>query len=241
MDLGMQAQAMGYDRTPAMFSPEGHLLQVEYAGKTVKLGAASIGMVCSDGVLIVADKRIKDELMLPSSAAKIYEIDSHIGGTAAGILSDARIIIDKVQLYAQQHRVTYDSPIDTETIIKEIADTQQLFSAYGGTRPLGINMMVAGIDKDSLACLFVTDVIGNYFGYKATAIGENDEKIKELLRKEYKDSLTIEQGISASLGIFLKILGKNFDILRFEAALINRKEKKFKRIVGNELQKYTKS
>src|SRR3989338_8050254 len=125
MDLGMQAQAMGYDRASTMFSPEGHLLQVEYAAKTVKLGAASIGISCSDGVLIVADKRIKDELMLPSSAAKIYEIDSHIGATAAGILSDARILIDRAQLHAQQHKVTYGSMIDTESIVREMANSQQ--------------------------------------------------------------------------------------------------------------------
>ena len=71
MPIDLQNQAMGYDRAATMFSPDGHLLQVEYAAKTVKLGAASIGISCSDGVLILADKRIKDELMLPSSAAKI--------------------------------------------------------------------------------------------------------------------------------------------------------------------------
>ena len=240
MDLGMQAQAMGYDRASTMFSPEGHLLQVEYAAKTVKLGAASIGISCSDGVLILADKRIKDELMLPSSAAKIYEIDSHIGATAAGILSDARVLIDRAQLHAQQHRVTYDSIIDTESIVKEMANSQQMFTAYGGARPLGINVLAVGVDNDDSAHLFITDVMGNYFGYKATAIGENDEKIKEILRKEYKENLTIDQGISLSLKIFSRILGKNFDIMRFEAALIRKKEKKFKRIVGVELQKYIK-
>lgn len=240
MELGTQAQIMGYDRTPAMFSPEGHLLQVEYAEKTVKLGAASIGMTCVDGVVIVADKKIKDELMLPKSAAKIYEIDSHIAATAAGILSDARTLVDKAQLLAQQHRVTYDSAIDTESIVREIADIQQILTSYGGTRPLGVNMLVAGVNVDNSTHLFVTDVIGNYFGYKATAIGEDDEKIKELLRKEYKETLTIEEGIKASLRIFRRILGKNFDIIRFEAAYVKKKEKEFKRISGEGLSKFLK-
>ncbi len=240
MELGTQAQVMGYDRTPAMFSPEGHLLQVEYAEKTVKLGAASIGMTCVDGVLIVSDKKIKDELMLPKSAAKIYEIDSHIAAAAAGFLSDARILIDKAQLLAQQHRVTYDSAIGTESIVREIADIQQLFTSYGGTRPFGVNMLVAGVNADNSNHLFVTDVIGNYFGYKATAIGENDEKIRELLRREYKETLTIEEGIRTSFRIFRRILGKNFNIRRFEAAYIEKKEKEFKRISGEELTKFLK-
>jgi len=49
MPIDMQHQAMGYDRTATMFSPEGHLLQVEYAEKTVRLGSSSVGMKCSDG------------------------------------------------------------------------------------------------------------------------------------------------------------------------------------------------
>ena len=82
----MQHQVMGYDRSATMFSPDGHILQVEYAEKTVRLGSASIGIVCADGVVILADKRINDSLMIAESANKIFEIDEHIVATAAGIL-----------------------------------------------------------------------------------------------------------------------------------------------------------
>jgi len=98
--MDMQHQAMGYDRTATMFSPEGHLLQVEYAEKTVRLGSSSIGMVCSDGVFIIADKRVEDKLVVRESASKISEIDSHIIASSAGILSDARILIERHRFYA---------------------------------------------------------------------------------------------------------------------------------------------
>ena len=240
MDMPMQHQIMGYDRTSAIFSPDGHLLQVEYAEKTVKLGSGSIGMITSDGVVVVADKRIKDKLMIPESSTKIYEIDSHIAATAAGILSDARILTEKSQLSAQQHRLTYDSPINTEMIVKEIADLKQNFTQYGGARPFGISMLVTGIDKDGAKSLFTTDVTGNYFGFTATAIGENDEKIKEILRKEYKESLNVDDGLKLSLDIFKRIMGKNFDVNRFEAAYVKSKEKTFKRLSGNDLKKFLK-
>ena len=58
----MPHQLMGYDRAITMFSPDGRLLQVEYAKKTVRLGNAAIGMVCKDGVLLVTDKRLVDKL-----------------------------------------------------------------------------------------------------------------------------------------------------------------------------------
>ena len=118
MPIDMQHQAMGYDRTATMFSPEGHLLQVEYAEKTVRLGSSSLGMVCSDGVFILADRRVGDSLVVADSATKVHEIDSHIISSVAGITSDARVLIEKAQVLAQQHRITYDSPIEPELIAK---------------------------------------------------------------------------------------------------------------------------
>ena len=171
--MEMQHQAMGYDRTATMFSPDGHLLQVEYAEKTVRLGVSSIGMVCSDGVFIIADKRIHDKLIVSESASRIHEIDSHVIASAAGITSDARVLIEKAQVLAQQHRVTYDSPIEPELIIKEISNAKQQFSQYGGARPFGVSMMLAGLN-DKTPELYISDVTGNYLGYKANAIGEDE-------------------------------------------------------------------
>src|SRR3990172_6307223 len=201
MPIDMQHQAMGYDRTATMFSPEGHLLQVEYAEKTVRLGSASVGMVCSDGVFLLADKRIKDKLIVESSANKVYEIDSHIVASVAGIVSDARILIERAQLIAQQHRITYDSPIEPELIIKEIANTKQQFTQYGGARPFGVSLMIAGI-RSKKPELYTSDITGNYFSYHANAIGENDEKIREKLREHYKPELNIKKGVKLALDIF---------------------------------------
>ncbi|MEM2822457.1 MAG: proteasome subunit alpha, partial [Candidatus Pacearchaeota archaeon] len=101
-DGDFQSQLMGYDRASTLFSPEGRIFQVEYAEKTVRLGADSMGFVCKDGVLLMADKRMLDSLMVGKSIFKIYEIDNHIIASAAGILSDARVLIERAQLYAQQ-------------------------------------------------------------------------------------------------------------------------------------------
>ncbi len=237
MPVDMQHQMMGYDRAATMFSPDGHILQVEYAEKTVRLGSASIGIVCKDGLVIVADKKVKDKLIVSESANKIYEIDEHIVASAAGILSDARILIERAQLISQQHRVTYDSPIDVESVIKEIANIMQAFTQYPGARPFGVSIMSGGLNKE--AKLFVSDVTGNYVAYKAIAIGENDEKIKEQLRKNYKEDITIEEATKLALKIFKDVLGKNFNIERFDVGFID-KSKKLKRISGDRLKKYLK-
>ena len=175
MPIDMQHQQMGYDRTATMFTPEGHLLQVEYAEKAVRLGSSSIGMVCSDGVFIIADKRVKDKLIVPESAQKVYEIDNHMMASVAGIVSDARILIDNAQVIAQQNRLTYDSEVEPELVIKEISNMKQKFTQYGGARPFGVSLLVAGISGNKPK-LYKSEITGNYFEYYANAIGENDQK-----------------------------------------------------------------
>ena len=238
MDMGtdLQNQAMGYDRTATMFSPEGHLLQVEYAEKTVRLGSSSVGMVCSDGLFIIADKRIEDKLIVKKSTNKIYEIDSHIIASVAGIIADARVLIEKAQVLSQQHRITYDSPIEPELVIKDISNIKQQFTQYGGARPFGVSLMVAGINNDKPE-LYTSDITGNYLSYNAHAIGENDEKIKDKLREKYKEGLTIKQGVKLALEIFEEIQEKKFNIDKFELVYIPKDKGKLERLEGEEINK----
>jgi len=239
MPIDMQHQAMGYDRTATMFSPEGHLLQVEYAEKTVRLGSASIGMVCTDGVLLLADKRVKDKLVVQQSANKIYEIDSHLISSVAGIVSDARVLIERAQVVAQQHRITYDSPIEPELIIKEVSNIKQQFTQYGGARPFGVSLMIGGI-KDGKPELYTSDITGNYFSYHANAIGESDEKIREKLREKYKKDLTLRKGAKLAAEILKEVQGKNFSQEQLELVYIKNDGNQPERMVGEELVNYLK-
>ncbi len=236
MPIDMQHQAMGYDRTATMFSPEGHLLQVEYAEKTVRLGSSSIGMVCSDGVFILADRRVEDRLIVPDSSTKVHEIDNHIISSVAGITSDARVLIEKAQILAQKHKVTYDSPVEPELIVKEISNIKQQFTHYGGARPFGVSLMMAGVNGKK-AELFTSDVTGNYFAYLANAIGENDDQIKEKLREKYKENMAIKQGVKLALEIFKELQGEKFDIKRFELGIIEIENPKLKKYESEEIEK----
>ena len=229
----IQHQQMGYDRAATMFAPDGHILQVEYAEKTVRLGSASIGIVCKNGIVIVSDRRQKDKLIVEKSANKIQEIDDHIICVSAGISSDARILIDKARIIAQQHQVTYDSPISTESVVKEIADIKQQFTHYGGARPFGISMMFAGINSEP--SLYTTDVTGNYLQYKANAIGENDSKIREKLREKYTQNLTIKEAIHLALQIFKEIQNEEYDIEKFDVGILE-KGKTFQKLSGKEIE-----
>lgn len=229
-------QMMGYDRAITMFSPDGRLLQVEYAKKTVKQGSTAISLVCSDGILFVTDKRIIDKLIVPESVEKIWQIDTHIGVTASGILSDARVLIERAQIKAQQHRVTYDTMIDTLSIVKDTCELKQICTQSGGLRPFGVSLLIGGIDNEG-PILYETDPTGIYFGYKAAVIGESETEIEDILKKQYKDSLTIEEGFKLCINALSKVLGKDLTSDRVDAAYIKTSDKKFKRFNKQKIEK----
>ena len=230
----MPHQLMGYDRAITMFSPDGRLLQVEYAKKTVRQGSTAIGIVCSDGAVLIADKRISDELIISDAVEKIFQVDKHMGATAVGYVMDGRVLIERAQVISQQHMVTYTVPMETLTLVKEISDTKQSYTQYGGARPFGVSILFIGVDDGPV--LYVTEPTGIFFQFRATAVGENSDAIKNLLRKEYREEMNTEDGIKLAIKALKKVMGKDFDARRIDGAVISTNDKQFKRIEKKRLK-----
>src|SRR3989344_5354967 len=232
-------QMMGYDRSSTMFSPDGRLLQVEYAKKAVRQGTTSLGIVCKDGVLLLADKRILEKLMIGQSIEKVFQVDDHIGASATGFLMDGRVLIERAQVIAQQNKVTYDTPIDLLSLVKDVANLKQAYTQFGGGRPFGVSILFAGVDDDE-AKLYVTDVTGMYFQYKATAVGESEVQVKEILEKEYNENITMEDAMKLGISALKRVFGKEFDVDRLDAAYVSIKDKKFSRVEKEQLKRIGK-
>ena len=71
-------QAMGYDRAITVFSPDGRILQVEYAKKAIDSGSLIMGITCKDGVILAADTRRFDPLLVQESLSKISEVSLQV-------------------------------------------------------------------------------------------------------------------------------------------------------------------
>ncbi len=224
---------MGYDRSNTMFTPDGRIIQVEYAKKTVSFGSTAIGIVCKGGVLIVIDKRDNDNLLATDFTEKIMQIDEHIGAAISGLLSDGRVLVEKSQLKAQQHRVTYDTKIGVKNITGYICEEKQIFTQFGGLRPFGVSIMIAGIDDKPR--LFLTEPMGTFFEYKAAVFGEGDDKIKNKLIKGISKKLSIDKGLSLCIKLIREFLGKEFSTDRIDGFYIETDNQTFTRFSKKEI------
>jgi len=214
-------QVMGYDRAITVFSPDGRLLQVEYAKKAVSLGAMALGITFKNGVVLMADRHRTDKLLIGESVKKIFRIEDHIISTSSGFISDARVLVKRCRVRSQQHKVTYGEPIDVEGLVRYVADLEQTYTQYGGIRPFGISFLIAGLEKKKGSSLFLTEPSGIYFKYKAKAVGVSSVEANKFLEKNYKENIEEKTAIKIAIKTFKKVLGKEFTYARIETTVVN--------------------
>lgn len=194
----MQPGQMAYDRAITVFSPDGRLFQVEYAREAVKRGTTTVGLKFKDGAVLIVDKRIASRLMEPKSIEKIFQIDEHIGCATSGLVADARVLVDNARVTAQVSKITYDEKISVEMLVKRICDYKQNYTQYGGVRPFGTALLVAGVDDQGVH-LFETDPSGALVSYKAGSIGAGRNVVMEVFEEQYQEGMEMEDAIVLGL------------------------------------------
>lgn len=215
--------AQMYDRAITVFSPDGRLFQVEYAREAVKRGTTTVGLKFKDGVVLIVDKRITSHLIEPQSIEKIFKLDDHIGCATSGLVADARVLVDRARVDAQMNRITYDEPIEVESMVKKVCDFKQTYTQYGGVRPFGTALLIAGMDRNGVH-LFETDPSGALMAYKASSIGAGRNAVMEVFEEEFRDNLDKDAAIALGLKALLKATEGKLNAAALEVGLVHSAE-----------------
>lgn len=228
---------MGYDRTTAMFSPDGRLFQVEYAMEAAKRGWTMIGLRVAAGVVLVAEKRKTHPLIDIEHLEKVYMIDEHIGAGFVGFGSDGRVLIDYARLIAVQYKFTYGEKIPVEYLTRQICDIMQIYTQHGGVRPFGVTLLIGGAD-DTGPKLYVAEPSGQYISYKAQGLGQGGAQATELLSKEYREDLSLEEAVLLGVRAVASAMEGKPTAETLEVGVIDAKTGKFRKLTKEELLRY---
>ncbi|AWU78144.1 uncharacterized protein C5L36_0E02060 [Pichia kudriavzevii] len=193
----------GYDSALSIFSPDGHVFQVEYALEAVKRGTCAVGVKGKDSVVLACERRTTLKLQDPRiNPTKINKIDYHVQLAFAGLNADARVLIDKARVEAQSHKLTLEDPVSVEYLTKYVAGVQQRYTQSGGARPFGISTLIAGFDEnDNVPKLYQTEPSGIYSAWKAQSIGRSSKVVREFLEKNYPNDEPMDEDQTVKLAI----------------------------------------
>ncbi len=203
----MYDQRVPYDKSAAIWSPDGELVQLSYARKASERGAAAIGMILDEKTILLAGETLFDPLIVRPD--KIQKIDKNLFVVAAGLSTDSNLLIGQARIVAQQHRLIYGEKISVRALAARLGDLMARHTITGGLRPFGTALLLAGFNPvNSISELFFVDNGGSYFAVNAYAAGTGNERIIDSLRKEYKSGFDVETAKKMVLDIVTIALGK---------------------------------
>ena len=200
-------QRVPYDKSAAIWSPDGELVQLSYARKASERGAAAIGMILDEKTILLAGETLFDPLIVRPD--KIQKIDKNLFVVAAGLSTDSNLLISQARMVAQQHRLIYGEKISVRALAARLGNLMARHTITGGLRPFGTALLLAGFNPvNSISELFFVDNGGSYFAVNAYAAGSGNERIIDSLRKEYKSGFDVETAKKMVLDIVTIALGK---------------------------------
>jgi 20S proteasome subunit alpha 3 len=185
-----------------------------------------VGVLASDGVILIAEKRVGSALLdVRSATEKLFRVDSHIACAVAGITSDANTLIEHARVNAQRHLYAYQDQAPVETIVENLCSLKQSYTQFGGLRPFGVAFLMAGWDRHRGFQLYQTDPSGNYSGWAVRAIGSNHAEAHSLLKEKVKEDAPLPDRAGAlelAVRLIGKAMGSTLEANKVEVAALSR-------------------
>jgi len=153
-------------------------------------GATTVGIVCKDGVILAAERRVTyGYFVMSKSGKKVFKIADKIGAACAGIVADMQILTREVGAYLNLYTYEREQSVMVHTAAKLMGS--MLFERR--YFPYLAQTIVGGVDEGG-AKLFVLDPLGSVIEDKYTAVGSGSEIAMGLLETEFKEGMSIEDG-----------------------------------------------
>jgi len=153
-------------------------------------GATTVGVVCKDGVILAAERRVTyGYFVMSKSGKKVFKIADKIGAACAGIVADMQILTREVGAYLNLYSYEREQSVTVRTAAKLMGSMLFEHRYF----PYLAQTIVGGIDETG-AKLFVLDPLGSVIEDKFTAVGSGSEIAMGLLETEYKEGMSLEDG-----------------------------------------------
>ena len=196
----------GYDIYCTTLSQEGRIYQLEYAEKAVESGSTCMGIIFSDGVILLSEKIRQSKAIVYGSNPTIYRISPNIEIAICGLIPDGRNIISRAKLEASSYLKTYGIDISGKILTERLSIYVHAHTCHWSVRPFGCCVLISSFDKDGKYHLFMLENSGNFFEYFSCAHGKGRQFVKAEVEKDnFKiRNLNVNDGLEQALKIIIK-------------------------------------
>ena len=170
-----------------------------------KTGTTTLGMICKDGVIVATEKRATMGTLIAHKATKkLYKIDTHLALATAGLVGDLQVLVRYLNAEANLYRLKRDTKMPVEsaaTLMSNILNQRKFYPYY-------VQLILGGYDNTG-GHVYSLDAAGGAIPDKYTAAGSGSPYVFGVLEDNYRDDLTIDEGIDIAVRAIIAAMARD--------------------------------
>jgi proteasome beta subunit len=194
-------------------------LDTKIQNKATYHGTTTVGLVCSDGIILATDTRVTaGGFIAHKRGKKLLQVDENIAVTISGGVADAQNVVDTLKYYARMYKVEKGIPLPVKSAARIISNI--LFSSR--YYPYIANVLVGGYDNSG-GSIYYLDFFGSILEQKVTATGSGSPVALGVLEEGYQEGMSVAKGTPVAANAIIAAMRRNvFTGDHFDIAIIDK-------------------
>ncbi|HYB45659.1 MAG TPA: archaeal proteasome endopeptidase complex subunit beta [Nitrososphaerales archaeon] len=188
-------------------------------GAAVYHGTTTVGLVCSDGVVLATDTRVTaGGFIAHKRAKKLLKIDDNIAMTISGGVADLQNLVDILKYYTNIYRIEKGRQLPVKSAAQIVSNV--LFSSR--LYPYLADVIVGGVDQSGGA-LYNVDFFGSMNKEKMVATGSGSPVAYGVLEEEFSEGMPAAKAYPLAAKAIISAMRRNvFTGDHFDVAILDR-------------------
>lgn len=157
-------------------------------------GTTTVGVVCSDGVILATDTRATmGNYVASKRAKKVYQITDNLAMTIAGGVAVAQRVVEILKINARLYELEKNRSIPVQSAARLVSN--MLFSNREVGSPLPMQALVGGFDETG-PHVYNLDPYGSLTEEKMVSTGSGSPLAYGVLESQYREDATVDEMMS---------------------------------------------
>ena len=159
-------------------------------------GTTTVGVVCTDGIVLASEQRATmGNFIASKTAKKVYQIDDLVGITIAGSVGDAQQLVRLVNVESQLYKMRRNESMT----MKGIATLMSNFLNANRYYPMMVQLLIGGVDKNGPAVYSLDALGGSIEETRVSATGSGSPMAYGVLEDQYRENMTLNEGLDLAI------------------------------------------
>jgi proteasome beta subunit len=182
-------------------------------------GTTTVGLVCSDGIILATDTRVTaGGFIAHKRGKKLLQVDENIAVTISGGVADAQNVVDSLKYYARSYRIERGVPLPVKSAARIVSNI--LFSSR--YYPFIASVLVGGYDRAGGA-IYNLDFFGSILTSNVTATGSGSPVALGVLEAGYVEGMSVAKATPVAANAIIAAMRRNvFTGDHFDIAIIDK-------------------